>query len=161
MKKLLSIMLLLIAAVLFSCGDKDVTDYYELDYKPEYSYLSGGMEVNLSIQERGFNELGYSEKEAVALMEQEFAEELAEVASITNENEYSEYVTQEQVDMIVDDIKSEAAMWKRWLICVTHPSKEDPKDAVEKIKKSYKEVVQKGEYMDGNFKVKIIPIKGN
>ena len=49
-------------------------------------------------------------------------------------------------------------MWKRWLICVTHPSKEDPKEAVEKIKKTYKEVVQKGEYEDGDYKVKVIPI---
>lgn len=154
MKKLLSIMLLLIAAVLFSCGDKEVTDYYELDYRPEHSYLSGGMDANLSIQERGFNELGYSENEAVALMEQEFAEELAEVASITNENEYSEYVTQEQVDMIVDDIKSEAAMWKRWLICVTHPSKEDPKDAVEKIKKAIRKLFRKENIWMGTSKLR-------
>lgn len=157
MKKL-RIVLLIFVAVLVSCGDKEVTDYYELDYRPEHSYLSGGMDANLSIQERGFNELGYSEKEAVALMEQEFAEELAEVASITNENTNPDFYTQEEVDMVVENIHKDAALWKRWLICVTHPSKEDPKEAVEKIKKSYKEVVQKGEYVDGNYKIKIIPI---
>ena len=152
------IVILLIAAVLLSCGDKEVTDYYELDYKPEYSYLSGGMDVNLSIQERGFNEIGYSEKEAITLMEHEFAEELAELTSMTNENTDPEHFTQEQVDIVVENIHKDATLWKRWLICVTHPSKEDPKEAVEKIKKSYKEVVKKGEYVDGNYKIKIIPI---
>lgn len=150
--------LILIAAVLLSCGDKEVTDYYELDYKPEYRYLSGGMDVNLSIQERGFNKIGYNEKEAITLMEHEFAEELAELTSMTNENADPEHFTQEQVDIVVENIHREASLWKRWLICVTHPSKEDPKEAVEKIKKSYKEVVQKGEYVDGNYKIKIIPI---
>ncbi|MBQ9575758.1 MAG: hypothetical protein IJV11_02660 [Muribaculaceae bacterium] len=161
MKKLLSIMLLFVAVLLVSCGDSEVTDYYLLTYSPQHNYVSGGMDANLDLRKLNFREAGISEKDAIAGLEQEFAQDLASLTSIKNENTDPENYRQEDVDRIVGDIKSDVAMWKRWLICITHPSKENPDEAIGKIKESYKEVVQKGEYMDGNFKVKIIPIKGN
>ena len=161
MKKLLSIMLLFVAVLLVSCGDSEVTDYYLLTYSPQHNYVSGEMDANLDLRKLNFREAGISEKDAIAGLEQEFAQDLASLTSIKNENTDPENYRQEDVDRIVGDIKSDVAMWKRWLICITHPSKENPDEAIGKIKESYKEVVQKGEYMDGNFKVKIIPIKGN
>ncbi len=164
MKKYLSILLLLVAAVLVSCGDNEITDCYELRYEPKHNSMTGLMEPNLDISKLHFREAGIGEEEFIALKEQEFSEDLARVAASGSDslfNSMAEYgLTREQFDDFAEEMKSEAANWKRWLIFVTHPSKEDADKMMEYFKRSYKEIIQKGEYEDGHFKVRVVPIKG-
>ena len=162
MKKNLTIILLLIAATFVSCGDDQVTDYYTLEMRQEHDYFSGGMEKKVDLKYwTSSNKYPMTEEEAVAILEQEFTEEMTALTSTVNDTSTLEHATKEESALVKETIKEEIPFWKRWLICISHPSKYDSKEVEGKIKELYKDIVQKGEYEDGPFKVKVIPIKGS
>lgn len=164
MKKKILIISALVVAALAALGCykyyyiDEITDYYELSYQPKHDYISGGMDVNIDVQNRNFRGFVKSDEEAVAIMEEEFTNDMKALTSAKADDSYLEHFTQEQIDQVVNNIKTDAIQWKRWLICVKHPRRCSPDDAVKEIKESYKDIIQKGEYGDGHFKVKIIPI---
>ena len=136
----------------------EVTDYYELDYQPEHNYISGGMDANLDIKKRNLRGFVKSDEEAVAIMQEEFSEEMNSLASAVNDTTTLEHATKEESALVRETIREEMTLRKRWLITVKHPRKYSSDEAMDKIKDSYKDVIKKGEYDDGHFKIKVTQI---